>query len=129
MGLTKITVGSLTAFLGISANALRLINLLKCFQTPTLKIPNRCEAIIAINANAKVVFKSAVPPRRYGTNASSPSSTTTWPIVPTPGKSPNQLFNKIKMKKAKISGKNCADLAREPVMESKVAKNHSIAIS
>ena len=51
------------------------------------------------DAMAKVMFKSALPPRSQGCVTSKPPAVCTpFPIVPTPGISPNQFVNRMKMK-------------------------------
>ena len=80
-------------------------------------------------AKAKVVFKSAVPPRKYGINNFSPLCSAICPIEPTPGIIPNQLLIKIKKKKVKTRGANCKDFFRDPVTLSKIPKKPSIIIS
>ena len=52
-----------------------------------------------IMAMAKVMFKSALPPRSQGRVTSKPLAVSfPQPMVPTPGTKPNQLVKQIKMK-------------------------------
>ena len=54
---------------------------------------------VKIAAIAKVMFKSALPPRSNGRVISKPCSLRMpQPIVPTPGINPNQFVNRMKMK-------------------------------
>ena len=57
------------------------------------------QSTVKIAAIAKVMFKSALPPRSNGRVISKPCSLRMpQPIVPTPGIKPNQFVNRMKMK-------------------------------
>src|SRR3989338_7234454 len=129
IGLTTIMVGSCQIFPGISSSACRLINLLKYFQKPKAATEKIWLATTPTMAKAKVVFKSAVPPRKNGIKIFSPCSEATWPIEPTPGKSPSQLFSKINTKKLKTKGKYFKVFWRESVTESNTPSSISATAS
>jgi len=88
-----------------------------------------CEAEMENKAKAKVVFKSAVAPRKKGTKTWCPSWFSTIPQVPTTGNIPIQLETKIKKKKDKTKGKNFSDFWRSPVMLSAKSNAPSKIIS
>ena len=72
-----------------------------------------------IMAMAKVMFRSALPPRSSGVETSNPCGLgTPQPMVPTPGMSPNQLVNRMKMKTV-AKNQNVFFTSSEPMMPSR----------
>ena len=72
-----------------------------------------------IMAIAAVMFRSALPPRSSGLEISNPCQVgTPQPMVPTPGMSPNQFVNRMKMKTV-AKNQNVLFTRSEPMMPSR----------
>src|SRR5690349_7820953 len=74
----------------------------RCSAKPQIPLDFRAQTshkTIKMTDMAEVIFRSALPPRSKGRVTSNPWAVSTpQPMVPTPGMSPNQLVNKMKMK-------------------------------